>query len=323
MTARLSHALVACAVAAVLHGGNPTEARAEIDWVTSTRAEDLQACLNRQMGGIVVGESRLNDGIMQERSAIDESFDRQQLTLAIGRCEQFIRCSATRGLSRAVAVRVEQGESHPAWSSNDRARLTDIIPQRIARQLREHPKAHAADDKVDATQLDTLEVVLEFGGTGWTHRELQDWVNTPRNLTVTLNLSSATEGAAIAPQRTTIKLPLLPRAHWGDTSTTKWLQRTFDAVDAGTRNLLDARGCSTEIIDVVRNRSGAVLLDISAVQGLRAGRAVLLVPHESTGNGSRWPLATVTEITDRVAALKIEGTAAEMCSRSECSAIAL
>ena len=315
--------LVAIAVAGLLQTATPNPASAEIDWATAARAEDLQACLNRELGAVVTSETRFDDGIAQDRSAIDESFDRRQLGDAISRCQRHTQCTATRGLSRAVNVQAHFGESHPAWSSNDRARLADLIPQQIAKQLRDHPKAHSVSTAHTPEDADTLDVSIDFGGLGWTTRDLQDWVSGPRSVTVSMSLLAQAASTAVATQSVTIKLPPLPRSHWADNSSAKWLQNTLSAVDTGTRNLLDARGCSTEIVDVRRSRTGRLQLDLSTVRGLRAGRTIMLVPLESTQGSSRWPLASVTAVTERVAELELADSSAEICSRAECSAIVL
>lgn len=291
---RVAHLTVAATVAAVINLMAPNAAAVEINDELLDRAAQWQACLQ----GEVSNE-------------------------ALTRCTQPSRCispsaTAKSGWSRPVRLRWSIGEGHPAWSPSERDRFVDLGMQRLRRLIDSHPGTYLLKSStVDAGRIADLQVDTQFGGGTHGHRDVTDWIRTPRKLEVVARLAGNTH-------EVTARVPAQVRPYQGEASDAKWLRSTLEDLERGTASLLREFACTSISFPVVKNPNGKLSLDLQDVRGMRANQSLLLVPLVSRNTRESWPVAQVTgNDPARNPELDIVSGSVELCANESCLAVPL
>jgi hypothetical protein len=289
----MSHARIQLAVAAALASvaAYPTHA-AETQDELLDRAAQWQACLQN-----------------------DTSND------ALARCTQPRQCTspspaAKAGWSRPIRLNWLAADAHPAWSTNERARLADLGEKRLRRLIEVHPGTHLSGTVSDVHDT-VLAVETQFAGVIQGHRELTDWIRTPRKLGLTARLAGSMH-------EITASIPIQVRPYQGEAGDAKWLQSTLADLERGTRSLLDEFACAPLSLSVSKNPGGKLALDLRGVRGAKANKALLLIPLTPGNSLESWPVARIAgSDPERNGELQVISGSAELCATEECLAIPL
>lgn len=240
---------------------------------------------------------------------------------ALVRCTQPTRCTSPAplvkaGWSRPLRLSWLAGESHPAWSASERARLADLGAARIRRLIDAHPGIHLAET-ANNERFASMDIETDFGGVTQGHRELSDWIRTPRKLTVTARLAGNTH-------EITASIPLQARPYQGEASDAKWLRSTLEDLERGARTLLDEFACMPLSFSLAKSPGGKLALDLQGVRGAKANQALLLVPLVPGNKLESWPVARITgSDPERNAELQVVSGSADLCASESCLAIPL
>ncbi len=240
---------------------------------------------------------------------------------ALARCTQPTQClspapAVKAGWSRPVRLSWLAAEAHPAWSANERARLADLGEKRLRQLIESHPGTHLSEVASDE-RIATVEVETEFAGVTQGHRELTDWIRTPRKLGVTARLAGNTH-------EITASIPVQVRPYQGEAADAKWLRSTLEDLERGTRKLLDEFACMPLSFQLVKNPGGKLALDLQGVRGAKANKTLLLVPRVPGNTLESWPVARITGSNpERDGELQVVSGSAELCATEECIAIPL
>lgn len=240
---------------------------------------------------------------------------------ALVRCTQPRQCTspspaAKAGWSRPVRLNWLAADAHPAWSTNERARLADLGEKRLRRLIEAHPGTYLSDT-VGEERVAALEVETQFAGVTQGHRELTDWIRTPRKLSLTARLAGGTH-------EITASIPIQVRPYQGEAGDAKWLQSTLADLERGTRSLLDEFACAPLSLSVSKNPGGKLALDLRGVRGAKANKALLLIPLTPGNSLESWPVARIAgSDPERNGELQVISGSAELCATEECFAIPL
>jgi len=288
------HLTVAATVAAVINLMAPNAAAIEVNDELLDRAAQWQACLQD-----------------------DVSSD------SLTRCTQPQRCAspsatAKSGWSRPVRLRWSIGEGHPAWSPSERDRFVDLGMQRLRRLIDSYPGTYLLESStVDAGRIAELQVDTQFGGVTQGHRELTDWIRTPRKLDVVARLAGNTHEVSA-------RVPVQVRPYQGEASDAKWLRSTLEDLERGTASLLKEFACTSISFRVAKSPNGKLSLDLQDVRGMKTNRSLLLVPLVSRNTRESWPVAQVTgNDPARSPELQIVSGSVELCANESCLAVPL
>lgn len=240
---------------------------------------------------------------------------------ALARCTQPTSCvspspTAKAGWSRPVRVNWLAGEAHPAWSPSERARLADLGVQRLRRLIEAHPGTHLSESASDE-RIATMEVETEFAGVTQGHRELTDWIRTPRKLTLNARLAGNTH-------EITARIPIQVRPYQGEASDAPWLRSTLAELEGGARKLLDEFACTPLSFRLMKSSGAKLSLDLQGVRGAKTNQTLLLVPVVPNNKRESWPVARVTGSDPaRDGELEVISGSPDLCATETCIAIPL
>lgn len=290
-------------------------------------AEWLQDCLDTD-ARFVGGEDAIDvDGKWARKATSIPVSTRSPATLAkkMSSCATPARACALPGsLRRPLAIDVVEGEAHPAWSTNDRARIVDLVPGLLRNLGESNPRVTVASATQGAANGLHLDVRIEFAGSGVSHRAVDEWVVAARALRVHLTLSDQATKTKIAARDIDVGLPWGLRARRAETSSASWMTRTLGVVETGAREMLDELQCEPDVLAASRNPSGRWQLSLDGREGLEAGRTVLMVPANDATIATRWPIARVVSVNgNRSAELEFVRGDETACTAEGCSALVL
>ena len=240
---------------------------------------------------------------------------------ALARCTQPASCVSPApitkaGWSRPVRVSWLASEAHPAWSPSERARLADLGAQRLRRLIEAHSGTHLSDSASDE-HIAALEIETEFAGVTQGHRELADWIRTPRKLTLNARLAGNTHSI-------TANIPIQVRPYQGEAGDAAWLRSTLEDLERGTRKLLDEFTCTPLSFALVKGPSAKLALDPQGVRGAKTNQTLLLVPLVPGNKLDSWPVARITGSDPaRNGELEVISGNPDLCATDSCIAIPL
>lgn len=308
---------VAVGVALALGASVSPPATAQSLMGTATQGaglESLQACLDARGYG------------QRNWSAVELQ---QNVTACLG--EAFVPPSCpVSPFSRALAVSFRYGEPHPTWSPNDRARIADQLPQWIEDALRQQPQIRGSITSgarpMTAAATDApwqLEVEVRYAGSGWSQRDLDDWVRQPRSLQVYLSLRERDSGTIKDRRELKLSFPPQLRARDADTSGARWLAQLETGIRQSTTEMLSALSCLPDVLSV----AGAVNDELRVSFGdlrLRPNQTefgVTLVPADGQLPAALWPRGRVTAQGSTEGRLTLLEGEDDLCLRETCVAI--
>lgn len=225
----------------------------------------------------------------------------------------------SRGLSVALTI----GEPHPTWSSNDRARLADQLPRWIDDVVQQHPRIHGSAHSRSVEPL-SLDVQLRYAGSGWSQRDLDDWVRQPRSLELSLRVRETSSGTVKDIRDLKLSFPPRLRARDTDTAGARWMLELEQGVRTATQEMLDTLGCEPDVLTVQPATREGLAVSFGDLR-LRANQGefqVVLIPADGQLPAALWPEARVTAAGQATGQLAIlNGGDEELCQRQACVAI--
>ena len=232
-------------------------------------------------------------------------------------------CRAPQALQRVVDLEFVAGEPHPAWSVNDRVRFEHLIPSALT-HLSGNVRLRPVAGRGVSTGNDVLRVRVDYRGMTTPQRDVDDWIVAPRKLLVTMTLveDPARGGRTISTRVLTASEGLQIRSRHPSTSSSRWMTRVLEKVDATAKAMVEPLGCGTPWLNVSTDRD-KVWLSGGKYSGLQEGLSVLLVPTADTAFASRWPIAKIRSLSpEGRAELGVVRGSAELCDAG-CRAIPL
>lgn len=302
----MKHHTVAAGVALALVAGSltsPVFAQSMLAPDTQgTGLESLQACLDTR-------------GYGQRNWSATEL--QQNIESCLGNSFTSPDCPASP-FSRALSVRYRYGEPHPTWSPNDRARIADQLPRWIDDVLRQQPRVRSGADA--AWQL---EVEVRYAGSGWSQRDLDDWIRQPRSLRVDLNLRERDTGAI--KDRRELKLSFAPqlRARDADTSGARWIAELEAGIGQATTEMLSTLACLPDVLRVTSATNDELRVSFGDLR-LRPNQTefgVTLIPADGQLPAALWPRGRVTAMGTADGRLTLLESEDDLCLRETCVAI--
>lgn len=287
-------------------------AQGSASWMASSASanglplESLQACLDQR-------------GYGQRLWSATELA--QETTACLNSVSQAPYCPASP-FSLGVAASVRYGEPHPTWSANDRARLADQLPQWINEVLRQMPRVH---DVAQAQNMAPwqLEVSVRYAGSGWSQRDLDDWIRQPRSLQVDVSLRERDTGAIKDQRELKLSFPPQLRARDADTSGARWLAQLQTGVREATNHMLSALACVPDVLAV--SPTGGDRLRISfGDRRLRPNQTefqVVLLSADGQLPAALWPVGRVTTLGTTEGELTLLEGEDDVCQREACIAL--
>ena len=286
------------------------------------QADQLQRCLESELEPWQVESTLSAEGRLADRVRVTRWRTSPRARCLSQHGTSPLACDATHDLQRMVRLDFTSGESHPAWSANDRARLEDLIPARLGRLSGDVRLRAATTRDIDDTS-ETLQVRIEYRGVSALQRDVEEWVKAPRQVIVTLSLVDPNQGDRVVASRiVTARQALGFRDLYASTSSARWMTTLLERVDSAAKTILAPLACSTPWLEVYAER-GKIWLTSELYAGLREGHNVLLVPTVDTALASRWPIARIRLVDDtRRAELEVIRGSSELCEAG-CRAIPL
>lgn len=293
-------------------------------------AEWLQQCLDTDSHLVSIEEGLAPGGSLQRSLASSPLATRSATSLA----QRMQQCSAKSAaahscalpgsLRQPLAIEVVEGEAHPAWSANDRARVADLVPAVLARLGESNARVTVAEGVQRSEARLRLSARIDYAGSGVSQRFTDQWLVTPRALHVELTLTDRSTRTTVAKRDLRVSLPWGVRPRHAETATATWLNRTLDAVDTGAREMLSSLECAPDVLTASRAPTGTWQLDVAGREGLEKGRLVLLVPADDTSLATHWPLARVVSVSGtRSADLEFVRGDESACGVDGCTAVVL
>lgn len=234
--------------------------------------------------------------------------------------------------TRELAVNLRFSEPHPTWSANDRARLADQLPRWLDASIRQQPQVRTLTDNEGRLRVGAppqapwhLEVTVTYGGSGWSQRDLDDWVRQPRSLQIDLQLHRRDDGAIKDVRQ--IKQSFAPRlrARDADTSTARWMTELEAGVRTAASELLATLGCEAQVLEVARTEGPDLRVAFGELR-LRPGQTefgVALIPADGQLPAALWPKGRVTANGALEGSVVLFEGDEELCQRERCVAIPL
>ena len=275
-------------------------------------ASSLQLCLEQDPAVVQLDSTLMRDGRIEDSLRVTRGPSRcvNAMTDPVASCP-----AMTAGIHRAVHVRVESVDRHPAWSPNEHARLHDGLTG-LAMQF----ESDLADTRDPAL---ILTIRSEFSGVASLQQHLDEWVKGPRTAVITLELRDAQLGGKSLGQRQ-VKVRRAPaiRSRVSTDIHSRWLRDSLAAVTTAANQLLKPAQCAEPSLNVTLDARD-LQLDTRGYAGLSTGVAFLLVPRAEAAAARAWPVARIKSVNfNHVATLEILRGDKTACTTG-CTAIPL
>lgn len=252
-------------------------------------------------------------------------FSTRQLQKALGTCRKSIPGMPARahGVGTTVALSVESTESPPAWSDTDRLRLRYMLTRELNQLV--IAENRLGGGSAPASQAGAQLIArIEFGGSKFLQRTLDQWVQPARRLVIRFSLESMA-GETLAERAVRVKLsPTLRQVDDGN-STSPWFSRTLSESSTAVRQLLDELARVEALYPVTRASDGRLAINLSGVRDKTAPIQVLLIPLAGDSFDAQWqtatadPAATPQASLDEVS-LKVSDGDTRRCAEQACVA---
>jgi len=231
-------------------------------------------------------------------------------------------CPSPAVVSRPLRLEWRDGEAHPAWSTNDRARLFDLGTTRLDQVLGEHPGVHRISTSTQPT--DAMIVETLFFGADSVHREVRDWVQLPRQVTITLRLQRGATNEVIGTHTVEARVPAGVQPYQRGTSSAPWLQKSLEQIQRGATHLLNTYACEPVIFTLTKTRNGQTALSLRDLEGMSPGLRVLLVPTTGRDTPEPYTIARTMSVEPGFSAT-LEAVSGDLrsCANGDCVAVAL
>jgi len=325
---RFALGLVGAAVATVINAAPLADQTGRS--VAARTAEWLQDCLDRDEHIVTTSDLMSANGRMESQvhSAAASTGAPAKLAKQLARCAapqaSTESCALGGNLRQPVALEVIEGERHPAWNANDRARLIDLLPARLHRMAETQPRVTIVDGPDAAAAGLRLRAEIEYEGTGLSQRYADEWINPARQLRVHLSLLDRANREVVVARDVKVKLGWEARTRRNQTSSAPWFTETISAIDAGAREMLAGLRCQPDVLSASRTPTGRWQMHMEGREGVEVGRTVLLIPANDATLSSRWPIARVASVTGtRTADLEFIRGDETACSSDGCTALVL
>jgi hypothetical protein len=169
-----------------------------------------------------------------------------------------------------------------------------------------------------------LDIHVRYAGSGWSQRDLDDWVRQPRTLQVDLRLRERDTGA-IKDQRE-LKLSFAPqlRARDADTSGARWLAQLETGIRQTSSEMLAPLACLPDVLRVTAFAGDSLRIAWGELR-LRPAQQdfqVTLIPADGQLPAALWPagrVATTTGASDGL--LTLDEGEDDICLRVACVAV--
>ena len=231
----------------------------------------------------------------------------------------------TPRFSRGLSVDFEVGEPHPTWSANERARIADQLPRWIDDEMRQHPRIHGSAHSQFSQPL-SLEIKVRYEGSGWSQRDLDDWVRQPRSLMLELRLRDTMSGAIKDARELKLSFPPRLRSRDAGTSGARWLGQLEQGLRTASKEMFDTLSCEPDVLTVQPATREGLSVSFGNLK-LRSGQSeftVVLLPADGQRPAALWPQARVRAIGGSEGRLTLPDDEEEaLCERQSCIAIPL
>lgn len=300
--------IAAGVLAAVTAQVSPAQGRlpASADASLQRAADRVQQCLESRLASLQVEttvsiEGRVTESVrMTQWGSGARAAELAELSIAActaspSTAAKTDRCRAADGLQRLVTLDFVAGEPHPAWSSNDRARLEDLIPATLT-DLAGSVRVRTRGETSQGDSAEILRVRLDYRGSNISQRDLDDWVRMPRDILVSLELVDTRAGRrVIAARELTAQIRPGLRGRFTANTGDAWFGEVKNNLQSAAQAVLAPLACKAAQFEVTAER-GKLQLSTLGFAGLEAGRNLLLVPAADTAIASRWPIARIRSL---------------------------
>jgi len=191
-----------------------------------------------------------------------------------------------------VAVETVETETHPSWSPAERNAVIRKALEAFTGEI-QHAE-HLAVAAQNAEARFRVKLGFNFRSAAFSNRTLDQWVNLPRTMTISVDILDALQPSSSAAKSTiSLSTGISTRPRLGFDNNARWYKKYSAAITQEARSILLDIDEPADLLSVQTDASGKSFIDGSGLVFPGNTLNVLLVPQDAKTSMSDWSIATV------------------------------
>ena len=236
-----------------------------------------------------------------------------------------LRAQANSGIKTLLTTKIVAQVPTQDWSPSERASFQDQTQAAMTAAVNANQRYALASSSAALSARYELIATIAYRSTGHGNRQLDQWINQPKKIQLTLELRDAL--GVTPPSRREMLIQLLPqvRARNASIRNSDWFFKAGETLEAASTQLLEQRQDSPRLAKLERSSNGKLQINSAAYQNINISSWMVLIPESLDVTGTSWQLARPTaaqRFTSAQAELLIDPANGDtrQCAESGCLA---
>jgi hypothetical protein len=217
-----------------------------------------------------------------------------------------LRAQANSGIKTVLTTKIVAQVPTQDWSPSERASFQDQTQAAMTAAVNANQRYALASATAAPSARYELIATIAYRSTGHGNRQLDQWINQPKKIHLTLELRDAL--GVTPPSRREMVIQLLPQVRPRNASirNSDWFFKAGETLEAASKQLLEQRQDNPRLAKLERSSNGKLQINSAAYQNITISSWMVLIPETLDVTGTSWQLARPS------AAQRFTGTQAEM-----------
>jgi len=217
-----------------------------------------------------------------------------------------LRAQANSGIKTLLTTKIVAQVPTQDWSPSERASFQDQAQAAMTSAVNANPRYALASSSAALSARYELIATIAYRSTGHGNRQLDQWINQPKKIQLTLELRDVL--GVTPPSRREMLIQLSPqvRARNASIRNSDWFFKAGETLEAASKQLLEQRQDSPRLAKLERSSNGKLQINSAAYQNISISSWMVLIPESLDVTGTTWQLARPT------AAQRFTSTQAEL-----------
>jgi len=217
-----------------------------------------------------------------------------------------LQAQANSGIKTLLRTKIVAQVPTQDWSPSERASFQDQTQAAMTAAVNANQRYALASATAAPSARYELVATITYRSTGHGNRQLDQWINQPKKIQLTLELRDAFGITPPSKREMLIQLPPQVRARNTSIRNSDWFFKAGETLETASTQLLEQRQNSPRLAKLERSSNGKLQINSAAYQNITISSWMVLIPEALDVNGTAWQLARPT------AAQRFTSTQAEM-----------
>jgi len=217
-----------------------------------------------------------------------------------------LQAQANYGIKTLLTTKIVAQVPTQDWSPSERASFQDQAQAAMTAAVLANQRYALASATTATAARYQLIATIAYRSTGHGNRQLDQWINQPKNIQLTLELRDAFGITPPSKREMVIQLSPQVRARNASIRNSDWFYKAGETLETASKQLLEQRQDSPRLAKLERASNGKLQINSAAYQNINISSWMVLIPEALDVNGAAWQLARPTS------AQRFTSTQAEM-----------